>query len=314
MTWLKDDFTRYSEPHLLYLSSKSDPSPRRGIFMKGGCDLASVFVAAPLIQETLKGTVAIVAQGIGIADSRPDILLQSRRELPEEAIQEVVGPSWDQPTEEESDKEVELGMSRLTVPLEYFRPVLFEKVFTLPRHEHLGEFPKDVVVLSLGPSVVRTAYRHKTHGYLIDPGGFWLNNRIDKVLHDAQRNRWFKQNFECLGRLKVEEFAQSFAEVVRLVKRDTGAHVLVFNTLIVDPGNPAHNYQFSDTSQALQRRQFDLALRDLSRELDFYILDVDNILKKSDLKKQLEFAYFPPEHMKPIAEEAYRILRELEVV
>ena len=31
---------------------------------------------------------------------------------------------------------------------------------------------------------IRTGYRHKEHGFVVDPGGDWLNQSLDAVLND----------------------------------------------------------------------------------------------------------------------------------
>ena len=307
MSAQSDGFFRYGIGNFVYLGRTSKPDPAVGIFMKGGCDLMSIFVATPLMRKRLSGSCALFAQGIGISDARPDVLLQSRLELPEEILKDVLAPPGHNGEEEREDRSVSLS-------LDYFRPVLFEPTFTVPGWEKFGAFPKNLVALSIGPSVVRSVYRHRTHGYLVDPGGFWLNESMDRFLNNPDTARWFRDTFEPAGKMSLDQFNETFREVVRLVKQETGAPLLVLNTLVVDPSNPTHNYRFTSNNQVLRRRQFDLALRDMSRELDFYILDVDKALKLTNVSKQIDFAHFPVEYMKPIALEAYRILQELELV
>jgi hypothetical protein len=316
-----DAIVRHNAGTYIYLSDSTEPVPRRGVFMKGGCDLASMFVATPLIEKEVSGTLAMYAEGIGISDSHPSVLLQSRQELPEEVLDEVLMPpgadrvefdeelwQWGRVLKQDDDA------TRMKLPCEYFRPVLFEPSFSLPYHPELGDFPKTVVALSIGPSLVRSVYRHRQHDYLVDPGGFWLNESMEKFLRDPAAAKWFGRTFQKVGWLTVEEFYEQFSQVIRLVKNETGAHVLVFNTLVVAPFDRTHNYQFVKNNQVLRRREFDLALRDLSHELDFFVLDVDRAVKMSDTNKPLSFAQFPLQYMKPVAEEAFRILKELEVV
>ena len=77
-------------------------------------------------------------------------------------------------TEEVSD--------RLRLRRDYFKPTLFSPGFLIPGFRHLGVFPKTVVVLSLAPNVIRTLYRHRESGFLVDPGGWWLNQDLDTVI------------------------------------------------------------------------------------------------------------------------------------
>src|SRR5206468_3932267 len=102
-------------------------------------------------------------------------------------------------------------------------------------------FPKTVVCLSVGPDLMRTVYRHREYGVLVDPGGAWLNQSLELTLRDLSLASWFRANFVSVGKLSVDDFAANFAEVVRLVKERTGARVLVFNSLMVDPGSQIHN-------------------------------------------------------------------------
>jgi hypothetical protein len=307
MSVSQNGFFRHGNANFAYFGVESEPEPCVGIFMKGGCEVLGISAAAPLIRNDMSGgSFAIFYEGIGIADGRPDILLQSRRNLPAEALHDVVASDG-------TDGDADASMP-VKLPLDYFRPVLFEPTFAAPGFEQFGRFAKRLVVLATSAAVTRSIYRHRHHGYLVDPGGFWLNQSLEKRLNSVEGARWFASRFENVGRMEVVDFYETFGEVVRLVKAETGAPVLALNTLVVDTANPIHNYQFSNNSQALRRREFDLALRDLSRKLDFYVLDVDKALKTADFTKQYDFFEFPSEYLKPIAHEAHRILRELEIV
>lgn len=305
------DFDQLGGPDFLYLASKQDPEPRVGIFMKGGCDLPTVFVMGPLIREAIRargnGSCLIFNQGIGISDSRPDILLQTLQNIPEEHMAELLAPQGSAEGREPHEA------SGLNLTSEYFRPRLFEPTFSVSGPAVIGDFPKRVVVLSMAPGMIRVAYRHRRHRYLVDPGGFWLNQSMEKVLADQTRAAWFRANFESIGRMGVTEFSDTFGTVVRLVKEMTGAQVIVMNTLVVEPRSPLHNYQFSANAPILRRRKFDLALRDLSRDLDFHILDVDRVLKCETVEGQVDAGHFPLDKMRPLAAEGFRILTDLGV-
>lgn len=277
--------------------------------MRGACDLPAVFTAAPLLSTHLAGTVCIFQQGIGISDSRPDILLQSLERLPR---QDVVGVTKPRPATILLHRRSHGGAPNLALPREYFEPRLFEPTFTLPWARWLGTFPKTVVVLSLGAALQRVAYRHRDHGYLVDPGGWWLGS-VERALLDRTTVKWFKERFESVGRMTVEEFRTSFAKVVRLVKERTGAHVLVFNGLVVEPNSPHHNYQFIRNNQVLRRRDFDLTLRELSAELDFHIVDVDRVIKEHGFAGNIDSGHFPNELLLPLGSEVFRILESLEL-
>jgi hypothetical protein len=280
-----DDFTVFW--------SGSASENKVGIYMKGACDLVSIFSCTPMIHRELNGTCAIFKEGM-VSDSRTDLLLQAAQGLPEEHVQPVV--------------------EKLELPDYYFRSDFLGPTFGVPGFEHLGEFPKNVVILSIAPDVVRTLYRHKEHGYLVDPGGWWLNQSIGKVLPDLSTTKWFTENFESVGRISIDDFARNFSKILELIKTRMDAKVLVLNALTVEPGNQTHNYQFVKQPHWLRRREFYLALVDLSRQLDFAIVDVDRILKKAGVvEAQVDFSHFPMEAYQPIAKETFRILKDLEV-
>ncbi len=117
-----------------------------------------------------------------------------------------------------------------------------------------------------------------------------------------------------VGRLAVEQFVANFTRVIQLVQRNTNARILVFNTLTVDPGSVTHNYQFVNNCHALRRREFQLALIELSRTLDFSIIDIDLILKRVGVRTQVDFGHPPPAFNALIAQEMVRLFRELGMV
>lgn len=271
---------------------KGEGDGRIGIFAKGACDLPAVFVLKPLLQERAGGVTAIVREG-NVGEARSDILLQSLAGIPEEHYAETA--------------------AFLRLPDRYFRPTLFSPVVTVPGYPELGSFPKTVVVLSIAADLTRAVYRHREHGFLIDPGGAWLGREAE-FFKDHEKARWIRQRFESLGRIPAEEFHSNMDRLISTIQRDPGAHVMVFNALTVEPEEWTHAYQYLPNAMARRRRDFAVALIDLSRKLDFSIIDVDRVLKRDGVKGQLDFAHFPLEKFQPIAEELYRVLREREVV
>lgn len=264
---------------------------RIGIYLKGACDLSSVFAAAPMIREGLDGVCCIMREKGEMSTVRSDILLQSLEELPRDRLEEI--------------------SERLSLPLGYFEPRLFDPTFSIPG---FGEFPKTVIVLSAAADVLRTVYRHRESGLLVDPGGWWLEQSMDRVLANLSTVRWFRENFEKIGRLSIEESHANLGKVIETLQRRTSAHIIVFNTLMVEPGSTTHSYQLIDNPMTVRLRRFDLSLIELSRALDFSIIDVDRILKREGIREQVDFGHFTPERFRPVAEELHRILVELEVI
>lgn len=278
-------------------SRRNPDEARVGVLLNGGCDLATAFTAAPIIAQNVRGTVGMANIGTGsvLGSHRTDQILQTLDDM--------------------SGVDTEEATARLRLTTNYFSPRLFtESDFPIPDHPEFGRFPKSVIVLSVGSDLVRNVYRHRTDGYLVDPGGFWMNKLSDKILPDPEIARWFKENFESIGRIDVAAFQSNLEHIIRLIRDHHGSHIIVYNSLVVDPGKQHHNYQLLPASHAVRRREFALALSELSAKLDFHIVDVDRILKLGGVEEQVDFAHVPLSQTAPIGEEMYRILRELEVV
>ncbi len=202
----------------------------------------------------------------------------------------------------------------MSLPLNTFDPKLFRPTFEVPGLSNLGEFPKSAVILSINGDATRTLYRNKEHGYIIDPGGWWLRQPMDQVLNNLDKVAWLKKEFEKVPRLTVDEFRKSFGRVVREVKERTGAEVLVYTSQSLEPGSREHNFSLVRNPQHLRRREMNVAVAELSRELDFGLVDVDDILKCEGIEDQVDFAHFPLERMEPIAKEVTKMLLEREVI
>ena len=288
-----DGYSMWNGLETTVVQSDAGASPKTGIYLKGACDLPSLLALGPLIGPTVKGTVAVVRGRGNIAAARADVLLQTLEGIPDEITKDT--------------------SACLDLNPDYFKPTLFNPEFRVPGMGSLGAFPKDVVVLSLAPNVVRTLYRHKEHGFLVDPGGWWLA-KVQSALGERETLAWFKASFRPVGKLSVAEFAAMFRTLVPLVRDRTGAQVLVTNVLTVEPGDREHNYQLRRNPDGMRRREFCLALTDLSRELGFHVLDVDRVLKRSGIERQVDFSHFPTDLYPAIAAEAARVLQEMAVL
>jgi hypothetical protein len=283
--------TKQVGENFVILRSDEDAERRIGIYARGGCHLAAMFGCAPLIQQELKGTCCIHHDGDG-PRCRSDLELQSLRELPEEWVAPVV--------------------EKLRLGDDYFRPRLFNEDFVVPASTGPERFPKTVVVLHIGMDATRTMYRHRQHGFLVDPGGAWLQS-LDAVLGNLPVVAWFRKNFESIGMISVDAFMENYTRIINLLRVRAGAKILVLNTLTIEPGNLTHNYQIVKHPHARRLREFNIALWELSRQLDFAVVDVDRILKCAGTRSQTEFAHFLPQHNLFIAHEAYRIMRDLDI-
>lgn len=288
-------WVQYSTSRAVVVSeSDAFPEPRRGIELRGGCDMPSAFTAAPLIREGIRGTVAINRQFAGTGGHRSDQILQTLDELALDAIAET--------------------REQLRLNSVYFEPVFFEPTFRVANLPQAGEFPKSVVVLGIASDEVRQLYRHREQGFLVDPGGWWLNQDLNNVLGDLSAVEWFRANFKRVGRMPLDDFRKNNTRLVGEIRERTGAAIVYYNTMVLDPANPTHNYQLVKAAHSVRRREFAIALAELSRDLDFSIVDVDRILKGAGVKEQVDFAHFPTDRMMPIGAEFHRVLGTLGIV
>jgi hypothetical protein len=276
------------------LLQRGGSEPRRGIFMRGACDAPALFTLAPMLIGDLAGSLCIHQSGMGVSGARSDLLLQTHAGVPADYLEEV--------------------RARFDLPRDYFAATLFESTFTPRGFERHGAFPKSVIVLSVLPDLTRTIYRDRERGYLVDPGTAWLNNKVADALADLSFVGWFREHFEQAGRISVEDFRANYGRLIPLIKWETGAHVLVFNTLEIEPLDATHDYSLRNLANASRRRRFNIALAELSRELVFEVVDVDRVLKGQGVEHQVDFSHFPVDRMRAVASEVHRILRELEVV
>lgn len=255
---------------------------RMGIYAYGGCDLDAIVPAGRYLRGRVPGLTSVVHVG-DIAIGRSDFMLQGLESPPApEHVAEV--------------SEV-LGLDE-----GHFAATLFEPNFTVPNHLDLGEFAKNVVVLSIAPDMVRTMYRHREHGYLLDPGGFWLGSDLSKVLGDLDKVKWFAANFKKVGRIKVEDSMANFERIISLLRTQVGAEVIFANALVVDPGITTFDYRLSHSPHTSRRREFVLGLVELSRQLDFPILDIDSLTKRDGVTGMGDFVHYTAEQKLTIGE------------
>jgi hypothetical protein len=270
-----------------------DASEKRiGIYTRGGCHLHSVFACAPMIHPRLEGSCCIINEG-NAARCQSDLELQTLQDIPAEWVQPVV--------------------ERFRLGADYFQPRLFEETFTVQANDQMEQFPKTVVMIHIGPdSTGRPLYRHRKHGFLVDPGETWLN-RLDSVLGNMPALSWFRETFESVGQVSVEHFVENYSKMIPLLRAKTGAEVMVFNHLTIRPGDATHTFEPIHWAPPMRWQEFNIALFELSRKLDFSIVNMDRILKLAGTGTQMDMAHFLPHQHLFVAKEAFRIMNELGV-
>ena len=280
--------------HAVFWGGKRERS-RLGLYLLGGCDLPAIFKAVPLIHAGLDGTCAMLKHGT-IAQCRSELVLQTLESFPDGALAEA-----------QEKRKLREG---------YFEPTLFKPTFRVPvpRFENV-DFDKTVIILSIAGDAVRTLYRHRENGFLVDPGGWWLDRTKEQVLEDLETVTWFRKTFESVGRATAESFYENYTKLIPILKERTGAEILVFNVLTVEPFNTTHTYQLMKNAHTRHRREMNVALWELARRFDISVIDVDRVLKDVGIQKtQMDFAHYPPASLEPIAKEIVRVLHEREVV
>ncbi len=272
---------------------KGDPDRRFGVYGYAGCDVWAIADAGPLLREITGATGAVYAEGRAHF-TRSDLILQGYEGVDAAEVADVV--------------------DRLNMEPLAFSPALFEEEFSVPEHPQAGSFKKDVVVMSMSADMGRTVYQHRKHGFLVDPGGFWLATDIKDALGDLDTVHWFAKEFKKIGRISVEDSTDNFRRLIQLVRETSGAHVVMFNSLTVDPGRRVMDYKLSHSPHRTRRREFAAALVELSKELDFSIVDVDRVVKGVGVNGLGDFVKLTPRHKRAVGEELVRVLREREVV
>jgi hypothetical protein len=263
--------------------------------LRGGCDLPSTFTSVSMMRESISGSVLISRGALGGTGAHSTSqIVQTLEPIPPASTEELC--------------------RRLQIPDAQFSPTFWGKTVEYPLADVYGDFPKDVVVMSAATDIVRTMYRNREHGYVVDPGGWWLNQNLGDVLEDLDVVKWFSKEFEKVALISVDDYVRNLESIVTELRTRCGAESVVYSALAVDPGNPTHNYQLVREAKVIRRREFHIALMDLSKKLNFHVVDVDRILKRDGVQEQVDFAHFSVEGMQSIGAEFYEVLKELEVV
>jgi hypothetical protein len=142
-----------------------------------------------------------------------------------------------------------------------------------PAPTRLLQGPADVVALSLQTEITRTLWRHRESGYLVDqPDG--------QEGWSAEQKRWFAAQFVPTGLLSAAEFQENYIRLIRVIKADAGAHVLVVNCSSLDPDDDVCNYHGREDTLALRTHRFNLALMEISAREGISIIDVERLISE----------------------------------
>jgi len=195
-----------------------------------------------------------------------------------------------------------------------FHSGVFESSFTVDSVDGCEAFPKTAVFLSIVPDVIGRLYRHREFGFVMDARTWWLQSNLRQSLGGTPTDDllWFHETFEDAGELSVEGSMQNLTQVIRHFS-NSGARVILLNTVAAASGAAAHSYQLRTRFPSLRRLEFNVALAELSRKLNFPILDVDRTVKRAGINSQWNWDYFDTELYLKLAEAALGILKDLGV-
>ncbi|HJQ16716.1 MAG TPA: SGNH/GDSL hydrolase family protein [Allosphingosinicella sp.] len=160
----------------------------------------------------------------------------------------------------------------------------------------------DVVILSLQPDVMNRLARHRPDGHLLYAEGMATWSEEDRA--------WFASHYEPTALLTPE---QSMANLEMLVGRlhDHVHHVLVYTMSPIVPGERTHSHVGMAETLSWRIRRFNLALIELSRRLDFSIVDVDTLFARHGADRlKLDGVHIAAEGCRLVAEEVVSILAE----
>ena len=260
---------------------------RFGVYGYGGCDILSIVGAGPKLANH-RDTSFCVGR-FGSADrARSDLLLQT------------LNPPSPTVTAEVTER---LGLTE-----DYFAPTLFEPMFRVPNQGGIGDFPKNVVVLSISSDTSRTLYRHREQGFLVDPGGWWLTADMGDVLTDLSAVKWFAATFAKTRRIDVTDSMNNYSEIITEIRDRTGAFVVMMNVLTVDPGSSSLDYKHANSPNRVRRREFGIAATELAASMDLPLLDVDRLTKQMGISGQADFVHYTPQQKRLIGNEFATLL------
>ncbi len=270
----------------LFISPKGSGVPL-GILLMGACDVAALTVLGPRLARYPQRPFCLASMA-SAPESRSDLFVQSLNPPDQALTREVT--------------------ERLDLVPGYFEPRVLMKEMKPPHQMGIGPFPVGAVVLSISIDTSRTMYRHRENGLLVDPGGWWLSGDMGEVIADKAAMIWFAKTFEKIGRIDLEDSMKNYETIISAIRKTSGAHVIMMNVLSVDPGAGSLDYKFANSPNKIRRREFNIALNELSQRLDFPLIDVDRITKGSGIAGQADFVHYTPDQKRLIAEEFLRML------
>ena len=164
----------------------------------------------------------------------------------------------------------------------------------------------DVVVISLGPDVTQKAWRHKVAGYLLSPPQDWENS------WSAEQQSWLQNDFEPMGTLAAAESTEHLLEVIRFIKGELDAHVIIYNCSTVDPDDRTHNYHGVDETVPLRIQKLNRSIIEISVNEGISIIDADRLIAELGGRKHVpKVLEYSTEACQALCEEFLRVMEDI---
>jgi hypothetical protein len=171
----------------------------------------------------------------------------------------------------------------------------------------LFEQPTDVVVFSLQPDVMQSAWKHRDSELVLRAPTEWS---AECVTNGRQR---LTEAFVPTGFISAEQFTTSMRRLVQIVKGRLDAHVLVFNCSSLDPDDHTHNYHgLAEDPVAVRVHRLNLALMELSRLEGISIIDVERLVAEMGGQRHVSAGFsYSEEAYEGICAELLRVLEDI---
>jgi len=166
--------------------------------------------------------------------------------------------------------------------------------------------PVDLVVLSIQPEVTQALWQKRPEGYLICPPPRWEQD------WSAEQQQWFRDHFEPVGRLGVEQYKEHFRPLFQHLKEQLGVHVIVLGCSSYDPDDLTHRYYGRAETQSERALQLNLALYQISTLDGLSVVDVDRLVAELGGREHVAEAFrYSTRAYEEILKEFLRVVEDI---
>ena len=129
----------------------------------------------------------------------------------------------------------------------------------------------DVLVMSICPDLMQSTWRNPSSGHSVSsplqsgPGG-------------SQPESTWAAPLTPAGVTQADQFEENLLRIIKFIKQQVGAHVIVYNASPFDPDDKLYTFRGVDDTFALRTQRFNLALIRLSLAEGISIVDVERLV------------------------------------